>query len=450
MFTQILSLVAAQFNNSDIVELKSILTQEEWDNRQVTKVSLVKLGLKGSPKLSKVLVALGLPSEVVQTILSGGSSKGNTTAILSSHEDCLDQGNSTHYYSCQANDPRARSSFSESDNKIEEDLKYIGKSLFLWVSGNPMRIDGEGFKARAKLRIVYTDATCKQVAGLFVDRIYGQKALLENNYQELQNWWKKRGETTPIVKGGSKLKGFTPSSLGGYQDTLSPTGWGYFNMYQVSLIKEAYQSRIKVGGVYVHSLREVKYNPQAIEPMVAPRWEPKVWRGYIPDFIRPIIKHYYSYIGKPEIPINYKRKWRKDSITIENTLNGKECRLWWRDNIYEFTIENKLIYRVDSEGLHVWGLSEGYIPSERLPYNLYSGEEVNTIRVLFDKPEAGFWKALEFPYYQERNSLIVRENHPEDGWMKAEDLPYQISRGRLKVIKNHLEYGWMKAERLPN
>jgi hypothetical protein len=448
MFTQILSLVAAQFNNSRIVELKNILTQEEWDNRQVTKETLLNLGLKGSPKLSKVLVALGLPSQVVQTILNGGSSKGNTTSILSSHKDCLDQGNSIHYFSCQANDPRAKSSFNPNYNKIEEDLSYIGRSLFLWVIGEPMRVNGEGFKARVKLRVVYSDSTCSKVAGLFVDRIYGQKGLLESNYHELEEWWKQRGETTPILHIGNKIGGFIPSALGGYQDTLnSPTG--YFSPKRNSLLYKAYKSRLRIEGTYVHSIKEVLYNPQAQEPMAAPNYEPKKWRGFIPEFLRPIIRHYYSYIGKPEQSINYKRRWRKESITIENTLNGKECRLWWRDNIYEFTIEDKLIYRVDSEGLHVWSLSEGYIPSERLPYAFYNGTD-RKLRILFDNPEAGFWKALEFPYISGRNSLIVRENHPSSGWMMAEDLPYQISRGRLKVIKTHPEYGWMKAEPLPN
>jgi hypothetical protein len=453
MFTQILSLVAAQFNNSKVVELKSLLTQEEWDKKQITKNTLLNLGLKGSPKLSKVLVALGLPSQVVQTILSGGSSKAKTTtSILSSPEDCLDQGNSIHYSSCQANDPRAKSSFNPNYNKIEEDLSYIGKSLFLWVVGEPMRINGEGFKARAKLRVVYTDSTCSKIAGLFVDKIYGQKGLLESNYHELEEWWKQRGEITPILHTGNKVGGFVPSALGGYQDTFKAHTSYYFSPKRNSLLSKAYRSRLKMGGTYVHSIKEVIYNPQAQESMTAPKYETKEWRGFIPDFLRPIIKHFYTYIGKPEQPINYRKYRKEESMTIiKNILSGKECRLTCKDKkVYEFTVEDKLVYRLNTEEglLQVWqGYEElGYISSEKLPY-AYSN---NKLRVNFSKPDAGFLEPMEFPYRKHKGALIVHTSYPKEGWAKAEEFPYQAARGRLRVTKDLPEYGWMRAEPLLN
>lgn len=437
----VLRLLAAQYNVSQLL----LITQQEWENKQVSPETLKSLGLKGSPKLSKVLTSLGIPKDVVASSLSGGSQK-YASKILSSPEDCLDQGNSIHYNSCQATDPRARSTYNPIHYKADKDVCFMGTDLFLWVVGEPMHRNGEGYLARAKIRVIYSDSDLAQKIGLYVDRMYGQISLLA--LHQLEKWWRERGEDTPLLKLGTKWKGFSPSSLGGYQDTISwKTGEAYFDPLRVSLLKEAYLTRPKVGGTYIHNLKEVMYNPQSIDPFNAPQYSPKRWRGIVPDFVKPVVTHYYRLIGSPELPIDYRKKWKSEEISISNTLMGKECCLTYTsfNAKYKFSVEDKVIYTQEPGLLQVWKECSvlGYSPPEKIPYKCK--DVLTVVRTL---TAFGWAEAVELPFRVHSNGLIVNEDHPNDGWSKSVKLPYVTvtSNHYIKVVENIPHYGWMKAE----
>lgn len=272
------------------------ITQEEWDAGKLSKERCTQLGIR-SPKLSKALIALGMPSERVAMLISGKSTKsGGVTQVWGEDYDntaLYDQGNSIHYSSCQATDGRAKW-FADNDGddycQIAGDVKFWGESLFIWAIGQPMSVDGEGFKARAKLRVCY-DKDNKEVAGLYIDRPYGQYNLLLDNISQLNHWWgtysKERGyPITPLLMaplwqrdngGGSDFQSeyggryerllWVPSWSSGYQDTLSGGHGGLYDFFidvssNTPLTVRAYKAREKVNGVRHHYIKEVMYNPQ--------------------------------------------------------------------------------------------------------------------------------------------------------------------------------------------
>ena len=440
MYEQIAQLIAAQYN----IKLK--LTPEEWKKRQVSKETLESLGLKGSPKLSKVLVSLGIPEKRVNLILGAKMAPNSSfTRVNSDQLSCLEQGNSLYFKSCQATDSRSKwGAIDIALNKLKEDLPFMGKSLFLWTVGEPMAIDGSGFRARAKIRVVYTDDSTSKVVGLYIDRVYGQVELLLSHLQELEKWSLDHfGEEIPLLEIGEEIRGYVPSVLGGYQDTLR-IGFNGFNNFKKktkkTLLYQAYNSRNKECGVYLNPLKAVEINFQKENPFSSPIQKQEV-RGYVPDFLRPVIRHYCLMIGKPEEKINYAKQGNKHSIEIRNKINQKECRLIFHNKIYEFFIEEELIYRMEMEkGLcKIYAPFKGFLPPIEIPYK-YSKE---SIKVLRDIPGFGFMKAEPFPI---KDGIVLRDI-PEYGFMEAKKLPYNYSKTfGLRVVRDIPDYGWMKPE----
>lgn len=249
---------------------------DEWKSGKVSKATMLYLGvLKGSPKVSKVLLALGLSERMVSIALGDGkvatSSKTKATTVRSDKQSFLEQGNSVYYSSCQATDPRASWTGGTQHNKIEGDLPFIGDTLFLWTIGALMPEDGKGFVCRAKLRVIFKPTN--EVLGLYIDRVYGNEGLLRDYTFELEEWWtnhslSKYGVYTPVFESSYNddyVEFKSPSSASGYQDNLSLLNRRKIKEVsapQKSLLYQAYCSRDKKGGCYTKPLTEVSYNPQ--------------------------------------------------------------------------------------------------------------------------------------------------------------------------------------------
>lgn len=192
------------------------IPEGEWEDKILSKSTMLKLGLKGSPKLSKVLLNLGFDNSEVSRLL--GSQKGSRSWLSSS---ILEQGDSIHYASCQARDPRAkwlRDGGSPSLSAVEEDLVAFNEGhLLMWVVGRPMSEDGEGFKARAKVRLLFKEG---EVSGAYIDQVYGQPGLLK--LEELEELlFEKFGFEVPLLELDPKGELYeVPSAHVGYQDTL--------------------------------------------------------------------------------------------------------------------------------------------------------------------------------------------------------------------------------------
>jgi hypothetical protein len=248
---------------------------DEWKSGKISKGTMMYLGVKGSPKISKVLLALGLNEKMVSIVLGAGkvatSSKNKATTIRGNKQSFLEQGNSVYYSSCQATDPRASWSSGQHLNEIDGDLPFIGDTLFLWTIGSLMSEDGKGFVCRAKLRVIFKPTD--KVLGLYIDRVYGSESLLRDYTYELEEWWayhslSKHGVHTPVFESsytGDYIEFKSPSSVSGYQDNLS-----HLNVRRIkevsapqkSLLYQAYCSRDKSEGCYTKPLKEVRYNPQ--------------------------------------------------------------------------------------------------------------------------------------------------------------------------------------------
>lgn len=277
-----LELLAFHSNNAALA-LKAI--RAAGDSKVLGKDDMNALGLKGSPKLSKVLVGLGVPTKMVELGLSAPSQKG--IWVVGEHLDDVDlfweQGDSKHYKSCQRSDQDNDELF-----QVPGDIPYACEDLFMWVAGQPFSWDGEGFKARAKLRVMYKDRSCTEIAGLYIDRMYGQISTLINDLDRLQLWWnefqvKLGAHGTPILVppvfgkdegAGQDLEGMygnegTPyycrSAQDGYQDTLT-RGVGPYT-FMTPYVKEpslrrAYKARHKEGGVWHCAMRDMVWHSQ--------------------------------------------------------------------------------------------------------------------------------------------------------------------------------------------
>lgn len=511
---EVMFLLAAQYG-AVFKKAAFIISPSEWEKRQLNKETLIKLGLKGSPKLSKALVQLGLPNKVMELFLSASLSKNNeklskgVTQVRSDYLACSEQGNSIYYASCQATNPKAAWEGNNQYNQIPGDIEYFGKSLFLWVVGDCMKLNGEGFKARAKVRIMYTDREATKVAGLYIDRPYGQHSLLMDNLHELEEWWNEYCEefyqrTYPLFMppvwnrdngagndfqssygGYYPRKLYCPSAQGGYQDTLTRGLGGYDCFNEVgskssSLIKQAYLLRKKTGGAYKVPLIEVKYNPQK-GGLVTPVDNNRPWRGVIDKRARYQIAQYIQVIGKPESKFILGTSWYNDNV--ECTLFGERVKFSSQES--GWSVKSRWTLELLD---HHCKLIEGVV----------NNDGSKEMEVISDFPILGFYKAVELPYYNMSsdyvrrvwgwgNPLIVKPNKEIEekaknfGWAEAQPiaiiylkkdifhrrttpmllvdldihssgiakaigLPYEVYKEKIEVKKDIPEGGWYVAE----
>lgn len=188
------------------------LSPQEWESKMLSQETQKRLGLR-SPKLSKLLLKAGARDKVIQKVVSSSS----PSYFSSSWEE---QGDSIHFSSCQARDPRAKW-FQNHTHSLYEVGDSDTAGMLLWVAGQPMSKDGKGFLARAKVRLCYGRGGI--LKGAFVDKIYGQSELL--TVEALRKLLvEKFGHEVPVlVPPLFKLRGervTIPSSQKGYQDSI--------------------------------------------------------------------------------------------------------------------------------------------------------------------------------------------------------------------------------------
>ena len=215
------------------------ISESEWEAKLLSRETQKRLGLR-SPKLSKFLLGKKVPETVLQKVMLKKTSTYFSPLLL-------EQGDSLHYSSCQARDPRAKW-FKEGKLSLweEGDLQaYQEGHLLMWVAGRPMSEDGKGFKARAKIRMVY--AKEGSLLGVYVDRVYGQSELLrEEDLSELL--FEEFGHEVPILEiVYDSLKGeegTIPSSSLGYQDTLRYHRTRFFHQKKKDTLEEWLSARL--------------------------------------------------------------------------------------------------------------------------------------------------------------------------------------------------------------
>ena len=326
--------------------LAEFLTKEEWNCKVLSSLTMKRLGLKGSPKLSKVLVSLGVPSRKVELMLGGSvkSVQASNVSYVTNDEAYIEaQGNSIYYSSCQATDDRAKWSGSDSYNRVDQDLEAIESGLFLWCIGEPMHIDGKGYIARAKLRLL-TDYD-GYTKGLYIDRPYGAHQLLMDNVDDLVSWWSNHcaeqgygnqpiylaptwqredgeGANFEYRFGGRSKPMYCPSAEVGYQDTMT-NGYGPYTFFKRlgiesgTWLKKAYLARPKQDNVYLCSLKDVDYNAQKAA-FVVPNVADKSWRGFINEDQKKLAYLCLQYIGKPDSKFDFSGSTYEVKLSINN------------------------------------------------------------------------------------------------------------------------------------
>lgn len=213
------------------------ISGEEWESKLLYPETAKKLGLR-SLKISKLLLARGVPERLIQKVML----RKEESYFSNEWEE---QGDSTHFSSCQARDPRAKWFEKRIESLWQEGDRIAAQKgwLHLWVVGHSMSKNGEGFLARAKVRMVYD--TGGSLLGAFVDRVYGQQELLD--IEDLKVLLKEKyGEEIPILRlhTGGNLKGKVPSSVLGYQDTFKGGGGEYGFSYLKGPFLDALQERL--------------------------------------------------------------------------------------------------------------------------------------------------------------------------------------------------------------
>ena len=505
---QVLSFLKAKYGLKGFEDL----TRQEWESKKLSQERMKALGLK-SPKLSKALVAKEVPQKEVSLILGANYEKKNSvenkkTSVSYSELDCLDQGNSVFYRSCQGTDPRAAWQGDFQYNKINQETPFVGKTWFLWVVGKPMCEDGKGFEARAKLRLMYQN---KDLAGLYVDRPYGQFQLLLDSMEELQEWWtdwlKNQGEPTnlPIYmppvwqrdeganddfqsKYGTSpcLDGWIiPSGEYGYQDTLTHGEGPYDFMSKVSeqtsLLVKAYQSRVKISGVYYSSLTEVEYNPQS-DKLKAPEFKLPQWRGFISEEYREFSKFVHLFFDADKAQeVNDRFFFWKEDFKVsfyknsQGTITLKDAETnfaiaYYRNNSWD------VIQDCPQLGFYKsWELP--YIPSNQkewtmvvswdLPYQEVDGEtyggffkavpithikRVNPTRFYGEEIKSEWASTTRYEWFKSKALIVLSDDHQKEGFHTSVPLPLEESNSVQKVKLPYkpemLEaLGWAEAEK---
>ena len=388
--------------------LAEFLTKEEWNCKVLSSLTMKRLGLKGSPKLSKVLVSLGVPSRKVELMLGGSvkSVQASNVSYVTNDEAYIEaQGNSVYYSSCQATDDRAKWSGDDSYNRVDQDLEAIESGLFLWCIGDPMHVDGKGFIARAKLRLL-TDYN-GYTKGLYIDRPYGAHQLLMDNVDDLVSWWSNHcaeqgygnqpiylaptwqredgeGANFEYRFGGRSKPMYCPSAEVGYQDTMT-NGYGPYTFFKRlgvesgTWTKKAYLARPKQDNVYLCSLKDVDYNAQKAA-FVVPNVADKSWRGFITEDQRELAYTLIKYLGMPDSKFEFELNNR-----VIAKYNNKSIRVFKDEYSIEIVYDHNILFRIPTTS-----------------YVHFQGIEVKQ-----EMSELGFYKAQEFPYRYRDNTLTV-------------------------------------------
>lgn len=411
LLTEELKILAVLTNSPEVLELVKGLSKEELETRVVSKAKMIEYKLRGSPKLSKIFLSFGIPQKLVSLALSaqaGGSSR------ISAHlMDLRDQGNSIYYSSCQATDRRSKWFTHGVGNaeylNIHGDEPHLGKSLFMWVSGQRMSIDGKGFKARAKLRLIYShpvDWFGNELLAVYVDRIYGDEALLKADLPLLKEWVQRTFGNVKIVSATtqwSEKRGFIfgtevfcPSAANGYQDStpsqirsdtyhklLSSEGESYF-LYK-------YLLRKKQCGVYQVRTGELELPEERVRPHLTTK-------------TRELIKTWISILGYPDRDSRFRGAWTQgvNEFVLKGAKGGLTVGLIQQEScLYTFKGEERqALLRLSGSSLNVASTSAelGFYPA--VGYKTY-GEIKEALNLVgLPNPTEVYRLYLDSPFYQ--------------------------------------------------
>ncbi len=357
-----------------VLALVAVQTGATWlqevEGTVLSKELMTKYGLKGSPKLSKQLLGLGLSPDRVSKLLSGGEKHSSSSLAgckiweKESLEVVRLQGNSSHYQSCQrmANpqDPTDWSG-ATAHCQVKEDVLHYQNGDLIFVT------EGElgDFRARVKIRVLKDRHG--NPAGLFMDRPYGAKANILEASKMLalekglplygtSNYWP--GKPVELRKLNS------PSTNGGYQDSRSWEREAVEVMQDDNvLLKMAYQGRIKEGGCYIQTLKSVGYNSQkGLEFQALP-----VNRS----LLRHALYTFYGVYPKEafeEVVPGAVCTWDVKGQTLSLEVNHRKATLSWVE-----TGRRVLEYKFKLAKLEVLEEEDDYIkcsPSMELPYSI--------------------------------------------------------------------------------
>ena len=457
--SEIIALLAVQFNSPSVKKLSELLTEEECATRMLCKSTLAELKRLcprvSSPRLSKVLISLGLPEKAVSLALS--TPTADTLPRVSAElVDLLEMGDSTHFTSCQATGNGLR--------QVEELIPYLGEHLFLWLLGERKSISTDGFKARALLRVMYSDKEYTQPAGLYIDRPYGQSGTLLLYLAHLKEWWdnwslSKGFTSSPILmppvwqrdNGGGNdfqhLHGglyseflYCPSAEAGYNDTLTHQSGPYdcfsaLDLEVRNLHLKAYYERPWEGGVYLCSLKEHLYNAQKCAFLPPPR--EKGSRGLITSEEREQIQTLISFFGYPDRNSFKRVTYVYNGISV--TLRGQEIALI-RQMLYYPSLEE------EGEYIELYDFS-----SQKVEHNL---------------PELGFWRAVRLKDRFNLPGATWWGNSIEIGgksfffnnlgrgsimiYSQEGELFLDITKNSIKVVTDQPSFGYFKPEKIKN
>jgi hypothetical protein len=331
-----------------------------------------------------------------------------------------------------------------------------------------MSIDGTGFTARAKLRVLYYDEEATEIAGLYIDRPYGAASTLKAGLAQLAEWWATRSHTPIFMPttwerrdgagndfqyqygGLHEEKLYSPSSTSGYQDTCTQGAGPYDFMVPVaqhgSLIRRAFTARPKEGNVYLLPLAAVKYNPQT-DKFTVPKVATRSAR-------RPITES-YRYVRSLAVSLGLTDfKY----VGQQGVGYGTPTTIYQAGS-YKFFVNKNLIQLTDDMGHTTYceweegrltvkegNVELGLVISQSLPYDYNASERSLTVSAEeYWCPDVvrdyGFMKAEELPYTHDSKELRVVSETGD--FELAIELQYTCSPGLLVVV--HEPIGWYKA-----
>jgi hypothetical protein len=355
--------------------LAKTITVEEWNSKCVYKATLTAIQSKSrSPKLSKVLAALGCQQQHLDLILSATPKAKSTQQSYITQDPAyvLDQGNTVHYSSCQA----TKHETSHGISRIARPEEDIRDDLWLWVIGKPFFEDSQGFICRAKLRLL--TATNGDVRGLYIERIYGSTAALMSDIETLYKWWtlyctQRDMPVYPVYREAwysdtdNMVRLYCKSAGYGYQDTLYSDSSREQRFVPIldgrSIMYRAYYSRIKSAGVYDVPITAVTYNPQN-GSYTTPVPTTKRWRGILGDHVHKTVVAAISVLGNP------------DPKTMQTYKYCSSCKAQWQGRVFYISLS------VDGTGYDVSD-DDGDVLTYRF----------GILVVHADVPELGFYKA---------------------------------------------------------
>lgn len=479
---------------SSICALLSAQTNTSW-LKKVTEATLTKEfmqehQLSGSPKLSKQLVRLGMHPDYVSLLLGSKTKvqKGYKLWVKEQPDVVVRlQGNSDHWYSCQAvHNPEDLSSWSGGSYcSVKDDLLHYASSELMFITyGDSILESDKGWISRAKLRKIYAPDGTQH---LYLDRVYGNtqqvtEAAMEIAAQQQCNLYINNYTNLP----NAKLWGWTmPSSHNGYQDSK------YWSTSSIqigdnanTLLQSAYLGRSKNTPnaleswmrrtprtpkhpltVYMSPLTSVQYNPQNNEF----KFELEIVRSLAretkksPRFVEILGVLDASWSNVTEPPEFYDNKEYHKTLAIGDYIVRKghdnDLYLVFKDINGSIAFITNEVDLTPEMYISINLPSQGYAEAEN-PCNLKYSHGRTFATVIYDCPEYGWAAAHDLESYWEVTVTDIEDDSPNvnEEW-NDDDYNYnyedeysycEVAKVTRRVVTlNEPEYGFAVAIPLP-